>query len=407
MRGTKVDLEKKTVTAQGGCLWADVDSAASEHGMATPGGTVNHTGIGGLTLGGGYGYLTGLHGMVVDNLVSARVVLASGEIATASQTTNPDLFWALRGAGHNFGVVTSFEYALYPQGDVWCGVMAFTPDKLEPLVNFLNAHNDKHDPLAPCFMFITCPPHITSPMFAAMVFYNGTEEKGKEVYKPLLDLGPVFSTMSLTSYASANGSHNDQMVHGPRRRVRGGSFHMPLSIPFVQHCLAKFQEMVEELPSAGPSILAWEFFDNKKVNEVPIDATAFCNRGDHHNMTIGLTWTGQENDEKVKAWARYFGGEFEKALKTSEGPGESKGHATPIYVNNIECEFHFHLPFSVGGGRWWYWCGSETDGSDVVAGDMKVKDVFGVNYPKLQKLKGKYDPGLVFDKTHPIQPVFE
>lgn len=345
MCGTKVDVEKKTITAQGGCLWSDVDSAAAEHDMATPGGTVSHTGIGGLTLGGGYGYLTGLYGMVVDNLVSTRVVLASGEIATASQTTNPDLFWALRGAGHNFGVVTSFEYKLYPQGDVWCGVMIFTPDHLDAMVGFFNAHDAKRDPLAPCFLFMTCPPHMTSPMLAVATFYNGTEEKGKEVYKPLLDLGPVFSTMASMPYPDANSSHNNQMVHGPRRRVRGGSFRTPLSLPFVQHCFAKFTQMVEEIPSAAPSLLAWEFFPNKKVNEVPVEAAAFPNRGDHHNMTIGLTWTGPENDENVKLWARYFGSEFEKELKRNEGPGEGKEHATRIYINNIEREFLFLLSY--------------------------------------------------------------
>ena len=99
MRGVTIDPEAQTITAEGGTIWEDVDSAAAKHGLATVGGTVNHTGVGGLTLGGGYGYLTGKYGLTIDNLLSVEVVLASGEAVTASKDTNADLFWAVRGAG--------------------------------------------------------------------------------------------------------------------------------------------------------------------------------------------------------------------------------------------------------------------------------------------------------------------
>lgn len=107
MRRVTVDAEKKIVTAEGGALWCDIDVAAAEHGLATVGGTVNHTGIGGLTMGGGFGWLSGLYGAVVDNLVGAMVVIANGQILNTSETENAELFWAIRGAGHNFGVAVS------------------------------------------------------------------------------------------------------------------------------------------------------------------------------------------------------------------------------------------------------------------------------------------------------------
>jgi hypothetical protein len=230
MRGTTVNLDKKTISCQGGYLWSDVDYAAAEHGIATLGGTVNHTGIGGLTLGGGYGYLTATHGMVVDNLVSVRIVLANGSIVKASETQNPDLFWAIRGAGHNFGVVVEFEYKLHPQGDVWCGILAFATDKLRPILEFLNAHGSAPQPNSPAFML------VTAQMLAVMVFHNGTEEAGKEIFKPLLDIGPVLNTTSYCPYKESNPKHNGGSPHGPCRRSRGGVFMPPLRPEFVEEC---------------------------------------------------------------------------------------------------------------------------------------------------------------------------
>jgi FAD/FMN-containing dehydrogenase len=115
MNKATVDPVNKTVTAQGGATWKEVDESAGEHGLATVGGTVNHTGIGGLTLGGGYGWLSGQYGLTIDNLLSATVVLADGRILTASSAENSDLFWGLRGAGYNFGVVVDFTYRAYDQ----------------------------------------------------------------------------------------------------------------------------------------------------------------------------------------------------------------------------------------------------------------------------------------------------
>ncbi len=114
LRSVAVDAEALTVTFGGGCLWSDVDNALWEHGLATVGGTVSHTGVGGLILGGGYGLLTGQRGMAVDVLLSCEVVLANGDIVTASETEHPDLFWALRGAGTSFGAVTSIHLARLP-----------------------------------------------------------------------------------------------------------------------------------------------------------------------------------------------------------------------------------------------------------------------------------------------------
>src|SRR5680860_635365 len=123
MKGIRVDPKNKTVRVEAGCTWGEVDQATHEFGMATVSGVISTTGVGGLTLGGGHGYLTRKYGLTIDNLISAEVVLADGKLVHTNKEENPDLFWALRGGGGNFGVVTSFEYRLHPVKNVVAGPM--------------------------------------------------------------------------------------------------------------------------------------------------------------------------------------------------------------------------------------------------------------------------------------------
>jgi FAD/FMN-containing dehydrogenase len=139
MRGVSVDPKTKIVTAEGGCLWADVDKAAEEHGLAVVGGTVNTTGVGGLTIHGGYGFRSGENGLVIDNLLEVEMVLADGKIVTASRHKHIDLFWAVRGAGSSFGVVTSFTYLGHEQKrPVWGGTLLINVRELDKVVAFAN-----------------------------------------------------------------------------------------------------------------------------------------------------------------------------------------------------------------------------------------------------------------------------
>ena len=136
MKGIRVDPDARTVIAQGGVLWRDLDHETQAYGLATTGGTVSNTGITGLTLGGGLGWLMGKHGLTVDNLISADVVTADGQFRKASEKDNPDLFWALRGGGGNFGVVTSFEYRLHPVTQVLGGMVIFPIDQARDVLRF-------------------------------------------------------------------------------------------------------------------------------------------------------------------------------------------------------------------------------------------------------------------------------
>lgn len=222
MRSVTVDPIAKSITAQGGALWSDVDTEAEKFGLAAVGGTINHTGIGGLTLGGGYGYLTGKHGLVIDNLLEVEMVLADGSIVTASETENPDLFWAVRGAGASFGVATKFVYRAHEQkGPVWGGLLVFPKTQLEHIVAFCNTVLDAEknlDGKATVLLGFASPPPALSPVVMAGVVYLGAEEQAKGFFEPLLGLSPLADMTSGMPYSGANAIFNGAMFPGVRRK---------------------------------------------------------------------------------------------------------------------------------------------------------------------------------------------
>lgn len=215
MRSVSVDSAARTVTAQGGALWSE----AEKYGLAVVGGTVNHTGIGGLTLGGGHGYLTGKAGLVIDNVLEVEIVLADGCIVIASDKENADLFWAVRGAGSSFGVATTFVYRAYEQGPVWGGMLVFPKTQLEQVVKFSNTVFDPSlDGKATVLMAFGAPPPAFQPVVMAALFYNGPEEEAKSFFEPLLSLGPLADMTAAIPYSGANAMLNDGMGPGARRR---------------------------------------------------------------------------------------------------------------------------------------------------------------------------------------------
>ena len=213
MRGVEVDAERRLARVQGGALWSDVDTAAQAHGLGVTGGLISHTGVGGLTLGGGIGWLMRKHGLTCDNLLAADLVTADGMRVRASGDENPELLWALRGGGGNFGVVTSFEFALHPVGSVYGGGIL---QPLEQAGEFLRAYRewapDAPDELTTLANFITVPPAPSFPadlhgrkVMAVGFCYSGSQEDGDRAIEPLRRMGaPVFETAALMPYAVRN-----------------------------------------------------------------------------------------------------------------------------------------------------------------------------------------------------------
>lgn len=199
MNEVKVDPNAKTVTVQGGATWGDVDKATNAHGMATPSGIISTTGVGGLTLGGGLGHLTRRCGLAIDNLLSAEVVLANGEVVRANSDENPDLYWALRGGGGNFGVVTSFTYRLHPIGDVVVGItlweLEHTKQVMQWYREFLPAQPDEVNGF---FAFLVVPPGPPFPeaihmknVCGVVWCYTGPQEKAEELWAQVRQVAPL------------------------------------------------------------------------------------------------------------------------------------------------------------------------------------------------------------------------
>ncbi|HEX5501669.1 MAG TPA: FAD-binding oxidoreductase, partial [Thermomicrobiales bacterium] len=198
MKGIAVDPDHRTVRVEGGCVWAEVDAATHPYGLATPSGFISSTGVGGLTLGGGIGYLSRTHGLTIDNLLAVEMVLADGSVVTASATEHPDLFWAVRGGGGNFGVVTSFVYRLHPVGTVYGGPILWPLERAADLLKFwrdfiLSAPEDING----WFGFITVPPAPPFPeqfhlqkMCAIVWCYSGPADQAEERFKPIRAFGP-------------------------------------------------------------------------------------------------------------------------------------------------------------------------------------------------------------------------
>jgi FAD/FMN-containing dehydrogenase len=336
MRKVTVDPVNKTITAQGGALWVDVDTAGGEHGLATVGGTVNHTGIGGLTLGGGYGWLTAKYGLVIDNLLSATMVLADGRIVTVSKTENPDLFWAIRGAGHNFGVAVDFTYQAYDQPrDVFCGMLGFRPDKLEAVIELLNSQLETPDVNSGAVCVFAATPESPVPMVLVFVFHNGSEEAGRARFADLYALAPEVDGTGVFPYTVVNSLMNQAAVHGGRRSFKGVYFAPPLRPAFARQILTSFTDRMLAEPEMVGSAMILEYFDLSKACEVPLGESAFANRGSTQNGVLATRWTSPEKDAEMRAWGREFQMMFKKEMDEN---GPEASDSVPLYLNYAERE---------------------------------------------------------------------
>ena len=198
LRGIRVDPAARTVRVEGGCTWGDVDHAAHTFGLATPGGIVSSIGVGGLTLGGGIGHLTRRYGLVIDNLLEVDMVLADGSLVTANAERNVDLFWAVRGGGGNFGVVTSFLFRLHPVHTVYAGPILWPMEQAATAMRlYRDFMAEASEEFNACFTFmrvppgLPCPPHLHGKtLCGAVCCYTGPVDKAVAVFQPLRDFGP-------------------------------------------------------------------------------------------------------------------------------------------------------------------------------------------------------------------------
>lgn len=225
MKGIDIDPEQRTVRVEPGVLWGELDQATQAHGLATTGGTVSHTGVAGLTLGGGLGWLMATHGLACDNLISADVVLADGRRLSASSTENPDLFSAIRGGGGNFGIVTNFEFRLHPVGPTVLGGMVIYPmtQAREVLRFYRDITTDCRDELTVFAGLLTTPEGL--PVVALMMGWFGALDQGEEALAPLRNFGaPLADLVAPIPYCQLQSMLDASVPFGWPRYWKSGYF---------------------------------------------------------------------------------------------------------------------------------------------------------------------------------------
>ena len=309
MKNIDVDPTRRTIHAGAGLTWGEVNDALQPHGLGATGGFVSITGVSGLTLGGGLGWLVRKHGLALDNLLSAQVVLANGRIVTASASENEDLFWAIRGGGGNFGVVTSFEFKVHPVGTVLAGVVVHPAkaagnvlrrwrdfEKTSPneLTQGALLFHFPDDPSAPAAL-------RAAPVIGVGGVYAGSIEDGKKTLAPLREYGsPSADTFQPMPYNQAQRMAD--FLWPPGLHGYWKSRYMEqLSDAAIDVIIVYFSRV----PSPR-TVVVLEYYGNGAMGRVPVSATAFGHRNWPYNFLVTSAWSDSAETERNIAWTREF-----------------------------------------------------------------------------------------------------
>ncbi|HEX5030530.1 MAG TPA: FAD-binding oxidoreductase [Candidatus Eisenbacteria bacterium] len=367
MKGVAVDSSERTVRAEGGCTWGEVNDALQPHGLAATGGFVSVTGVAGLTLGGGLGWLVRKHGLALDNLLSAQVVLADGRLVTAGPRENIDLFWAIRGGGGNFGVVTSFEFRVHPVGTVLAGIV------LHPAAGAGTAIRrwrdleveapDESTQGALLFHFPDDPSGPPPLRGAALVglggVYAGPVSEGESVLRPLREFGPpLLDTFAETPYNAAQRMAD--FLWPPRLHGYWKSAYLKALSDDAIDVLVDFFGRV---PSTR-TVIVLEHNGDSAWDRVPEGDTAFGLRAWPYNFVVTSAWSHPKDTERNVAWTR----DLFAAMRPFAAPG--------AYVNYL------------GGDE----------------GMEGLEAAYGAKLARLAVLKAKYDPTNLFRMNQNIAP---
>jgi FAD binding domain len=299
MNGARVDAGVRTVHAQAGMLWADLDRETQSFGLATTGGTVANTGIAGLTLGGGLGWLMGKHGLTCDNLLSVDLITADGKPITASETEHADLFWALRGGGGNFGVATSFAFRLHEVGPVLGGMVIHPMSEARSVLRFYREFSAGLPDEAEAYVAMLTTPD-GHPVIAMLLGYTGALAEGERVLAPARHFGsPVADLVQTMSYIQRQQVLDDMGVHGIRRYWKSG---------FLSELSDEFIDLIVERASTTLSPLTTVAMFNFHGAAARVDpqATAFGLRAPQLDFDIIAQWTNLAEDAIQVQWTREF-----------------------------------------------------------------------------------------------------
>jgi FAD/FMN-containing dehydrogenase len=360
MKGILVDPKARTAKAQGGVTWREFNRETQLHGLAATGGVVSTTGIGGLTLGGGLGWLMSKHGLALDNLVSAEIVTADGKVLTASADQNPDLFWAVRGGGGNFGVAASLEYQLHPVGPIIVGgLMAYPFEQAREVLRFFR---DVTQSLPDEMMIVAGLIHAAdgsgAKLAAMVVSHCGAREIAEAAVNPIQQFGtPAVSAIGPIPYCELNSMLDGAYPRGALNYWKS-SFLTELSDEAIDRLIDSFAKC----PTPMGQLLLEHF--HGAVSRVPVDATAFPHRAEGYNLVVLSEWMDPAISGSCIEWAR---------------------------------ETYSTMGRFLASGRYVNYLGDDEPGDPAAA-------AYGSNYPRLQQIKRRYDPENLFHMNLNIRP---
>jgi len=359
MKGIRVDPGAGTARAEGGVLWREFDRETQGFGLATTGGTVSNTGIGGLTLGGGLGWLMGKHGLTVDNLLSADVVTADAGIHTVSADREPDLFWALRGGSGNFGVVTSFEYRVHPVGQVLGGLVVYPLDQAAEVTRFYRDLCPALPDEAEAYLAFITEPQAGVPVVAMLLGYNGPLDEGEKVLAPARQFGrPLADLVGPMPYAVRQTLLDEPNARNGLHRYWRSAFAGHMSDQFIDAAIAAASSFTSPL-----SAMVF-FYMHGAAARVPAADTAFSARRAMWDIDVIGQWDSPAESDRHIGWVQAA---WDKMAPLMEDRA---------YINHLAAD----------------------DPPE------KVRASYGANHGRLRQLKTRYDPTNLFRMNPNITP---
>jgi len=366
MKGVRVDPAARTVRAEAGLTWAELNHELQAFGLAATGGYVGTTGVSGLTLGGGLGWMVRKHGLALDNLISADVVTADGELVTASAIDNEDLFWGIRGGGGNFGIVTSFEFKVHPAGTVLAGLVLHPLSKSGEALRFWREYEVTcPEEISNGVVMFNAPPELPvpealrkEPIVGIGGVYVGDLEEGERVLRALREYGPPAADIFQPIPYSAAQTMADFLWPRGMYNYWKSSYLNGLSNEAIETIIRFFA-----VAPSWRTVVVLEHDGDGAMERIPEDATAFGSRGWPYNLLVTSIWTEPAESETNIRWTR----EFWEAMRPFL--------AEAVYVNYL---------------------GEE--------GQERVRTAYGAKYERLVALKDKYDPTNFFRSNQNIKP---
>ena len=357
MKGIDVDAARRTARAQGGVTWRELNRETQLHGLATTGGVISTTGIAGLTLGGGLGWLMAKHGLATDNLISAEVITASGDVLRANENENADLFWGLRGGGGNFGVVSRFEFRLYPVGPVTSGLIAYPVDQARDVLKFFREITSAlPDDLAIFGGLLHAPNGVQ--IAALIVCHCGPLDQAERALQPIKKFRtPIMDTVNPTTYEATNTMLDAGFPRGALNYWKS-NFMMELS----DHAIDTLVSQFAKCPSPMSGLLLEHI--HGATTRVGVSETAFPHRREGYNFLVVSQWLNPADNARNIQWAR----ESYDAMQPHFASGR--------YVNYL----------------------GDDEAEDAVAA------AYGPNFQRLRTVKAKYDPSNLFRLNQNIRP---